>query len=354
MKKFVVLLFSVLLALALVACNASQPAAEAPASQAPASQAPASEAPVSQAPAEEPAKEVYTIGVLMKTLASPYWQNMAAGLEAEVAKMEDVEIEIFGAESEDDLSGQLSLMENMINSGKYDALCVAPITPTNLISGVVMANQKGLPVVDIDEKFDMAALKEAGGWVVGYATSDNKAVGRMAAELIAKAFPDGCGVGIIEGIAGATSGELRRDGCKEALAEMNGFTVLDVQPGDWDRQVALDVATNMINKYGDQLKAIFTANDTMAKGALQAMENTGRTDILLVSTDADKEVQEAIAAGKLVAVVQNPTGIAVSCVEQAVAAIKSGNAGSLDAVVEDTLIPAKVYTKENISELLGS
>jgi D-allose transport system substrate-binding protein len=339
------------MAFAMVGCNATTEKPEATATESPATETTTTEAPSAEAPSVE--ATTYSIGVLMKTLASPYWQNMAAGLEAEVAKMEGVTIEIFGAESESDLSGQLSLMENMINSGKYDALCVAPITPTNLISGVVMANQKGLPVVDIDEKFDMAALKEAGGYVVGYATSDNNAVGAMAADLIATAYPDGAGVCIIEGIAGATSGELRRDGCINALATKTGYTVLDVQPGNWDRQVALDVATNMINKYGDELNAIFTANGTMAKGALQAMENTGRTDILLVSTDADTEVQQAIAEGKLAAVVQNPTGIAVSCVEQAIAAVESGNAGSLDATVTDTLIPAKVYTKDNIKELLG-
>ncbi|OJU09496.1 MAG: hypothetical protein BGN88_13785, partial [Clostridiales bacterium 43-6] len=323
MKKFLSLLLVAMMALAMVACS-SAPAATTEESAAPAA---ATEAPAAEAATDAPAAEAttYRIGVLMKTLASPYWQNMAAGLEAEVAKMDGVEIEIFGAESESDLSGQLALMENMINSGKYDALCVAPITPTNLISGVVMANQKGLPVVDIDEKFDMDALKEAGGYVVGYATSDNNAVGAMAADLIATAYPDGAGVCIIEGMAGATSGELRRDGCVNALATKTGYTVLDVQPGNWDRQVALDVATNMINKYGTELKAIFTANDTMAKGALQAMENTGRMDILLVSTDADTEVQQAVAEGKLVAVVQNPTGIAVSCVEQAIAAVKSGN-----------------------------
>lgn len=294
--------------------------------------------------------EVHTIGVLMKTLSASYWQSMAAGLQAEIDQREGVEIEIFGAESEDDLIGQLNLMENMINSGKYDALCVAPITPTNLISGVVKANEAGLPVVDIDEKFDMAALAAAGGYVVGYATSDNIAVGKTAAEMIMEKYPDGAGVCIIEGIAGATSGELRRDGCKDALAAVEGYTVLDVQPGDWDRQTALDVATNMINKYGDELKAIFTANDTMAKGALQAMENTGRTDIFLVSTDADAEVLGYIAEGKLVAVVQSPTGIAVSCVEQAIAAIESGNAGSVDVQPEDTLIPAKVCTQENVAE----
>ena len=352
MKKVVAMLLVLTMTLSMAACGSKAEApAETPAAE-PETEAPAGEP---AAPTEAPEEgKTYTIGVLMKTLASPYWQSMAEGLEKRVAELDNVTIEIFGAESEEDLTGQLNIMENMITSGKYDAICVAPITPTNLISGVVKANEANIPVVDIDEKFDMDALQEAGGYVVGYATSDNVAVGKMGADLIMKQFPDGAGVCIIEGIAGATSGELRRDGCKDALAAAEGYEILDIQPGDWDRQTALDVATNMINKYGDDLKAIFTANDTMAKGALQAMINTGREDIFLVSTDADTEVQQAIADGQLVAVVHDPAGIALSCVEQAVAALESGEFGSVDVQPEDTLIPAAVYTKDNVAELMNA
>ena len=360
MKRVVAMLLAGVMVLGLAACGSggeetTEPAAEETTEEAAETEETAEEAPAEEtADADTGAEGSYTIGVLFKTLSSPYWQLMQEGLEEQVAALDNVTIEIFGAESEEDLTGQLNLMENMITSGKYDALCVAPITPTNLISGVVMANEANIPVVNIDEKFDMDALAEAGGYVVGYATSDNVAVGEMAADEIMKQFPDGAGVCIVEGIAGATSGELRRDGCRDALEAAEGYEILDVQPGDWDRQTALDVATNMINKYGDELDAIFTANDTMAKGVLQAMINTGREDIFLVSTDADTEVQEGIAAGQLIAVVQDPGGIAFSCVEQAVEALESGNYGSVDEQPEDVLIPATVYTQDNIAELMGT
>lgn len=295
--------------------------------------------------AEEPAQgedDTIVIGVLLKTLGSPYWISMQEGILAEVEKLDGVEVEILAAESESDIAGQLTILENMIDSGKYDALAIAPITPNNCITGVVKANEMGIPVVNIDEKFDMDALADAGGYVVGYATSDNIKVGMMGAELIA-ANIDGGGACIIEGQAGATSGELRRDGAIQGF-EAAGIEVLEVQPGDWDRQVSLDVATNMINLYGDELTAIFTANDTMALGVLQAMENTGRTDIYLVSTDANDEVKAAIEEGKLSAVVQSPGGIGFACVEMAVQAVKDGNAGSLDAEPETQLIPAVVVT----------
>ena len=358
MKRVVAMLLAGVMVLGLAACGSGGEETTEPAAEETTEEAAETEETAEEVPAEETADadsgDSYTIGVLFKTLSSPYWQLMQEGLEEQVAALDNVTIEIFGAESEEDLTGQLNLMENMITSGKYDALCVAPITPTNLISGVVMANEANIPVVNIDEKFDMDALAEAGGYVVGYATSDNVAVGEMAADEIMKQFPDGAGVCIVEGIAGATSGELRRDGCRDALEAAEGYEILDVQPGDWDRQTALDVATNMINKYGDELDAIFTANDTMAKGVLQAMINTGREDIFLVSTDADTEVQEGIAAGQLIAVVQDPGGIAFSCVEQAVEALESGNYGSVDEQPEDVLIPATVYTQDNIAELMGT
>ncbi len=284
-----------------------------------------------------------TVGVLLKTLANPYWVSMKESIEKEISKLPGVKVEILAAESEQDVAGQLNMLENMIDSGKYQALAVAPITPNNCISGVVKANKKGLPVVNIDEKFDMDALKKAGGYVVGYATSDNIKVGRMGAKLIVDTIGTSGGVCIIEGQAGATSGELRRDGAKAGFKDA-GVEVLDVQPGNWDRQVSLDVATNMINKYGSKLKGIFTANDTMALGVLQAMENTGRMDICLVSTDANKEVQAAIDAGKLSAVVQSPGGIGMACVEMAVKAVQDKNPGSLNTVPETQLVPAVVVT----------
>lgn len=348
LKRLLVMVMCIVLAFGVVAltgCSGNKvaPAADDTAAKdAPEVAAEEPDAEVAEETDAEAADEPIMIGVLLKTLASPYWISMQEGILAEIEKIDGVEVEIFAAESESDIAGQLTILENMIDTGKYDALAVAPITPNNCITGVVKANKLGIPVVNIDEKFDMAALADAGGYVVGYATSDNVKVGMMGAELIAENISDG-GACIIEGQAGATSGELRRDGAIEGF-KTAGIEVLEVQPGDWDRQVSLDVATNMINLYGDKLTAIFTANDTMALGVLQAMENTGRMDIYLVSTDANDEVQAAIKDGKLSAVVQSPGGIGFACVEMAVQAVKDGNKGSLDAEPETQLIPAVVVT----------
>ncbi len=288
--------------------------------------------------------EKIKVGILLKTLANPFWVDMAEGIKAEAAA-KNIEVEILAMESEQEVEGQLKKMEDMVNSGAYDGIGIAPITGTNLISGVVLANSKGIPVVNIDAKIDEEALTAAGGHVIGFATSDNKKVGQMGAEYIMTEKPEGAKVAIIEGRAGDLSGELRRDGAKEAFATDSKFEVVDVQPADWDRQKALDVATNIITKTPD-LGAFFVANDTMALGVLQAIENTNNLDnIVLVGTDASDETRAAIAAGKMTAVVQSPANIGKTCFNILVDAIEKGEAGSADYTPVETLVEAELVTE---------
>ncbi len=66
----------------------------------------------------------------------------------------------------------------------YDGIGIAPISPTNAIEGVVAANAAGIPVVDLDEKIDADELAAAGGYIVGFATTDNVQVGGTGAAYI--------------------------------------------------------------------------------------------------------------------------------------------------------------------------
>lgn len=290
------------------------------------------------------------VAVLLKTLANPFWVDMAEGIKADAAKQE-VKVDIFAMDSEADIDGQLKKFEDIINSGSYDGIGIAPITATNLISGVVAANKKGIPVVNIDAKIDENALKAAHGYVIGFATSDNYKVGSIGAKYIMDTLgAKGGEVAIIEGRAGDLSGELRRNGCKETL-EKEGkgkFRVVAVQPADWDRQKALDVATNITTR-NPKLKAFFVANDTMALGVLQALSNTGKTGkIVLVGTDASAETKIAIKAGQMVAVCQSPADIGATCFDILVDAIRSGAKISPDYKAVTKLVNAALVTKDNV------
>jgi D-allose transport system substrate-binding protein len=286
------------------------------------------------------------VAILLKTLADPFWVSMADGIKAE-ALSQGIDCDVFAVQSESDIAGQLKKLEDIVNSGEYDGIGVAPITATNCISGVVAANKAGIPVVNIDAKFNAEALKEAGGYLIGFATSDNEKVGAMAGEYLLSTIPEGGKVAVIEGRAGDLSSKLRVGGFTKALAGSN-FVITDSQPADWDRQKALNVATNIISKTPD-IKAFYMANNTMALGVLQAIKNTGRLDdILCIGTDASEETKIAIKAGEMVAVAQSPANIGATCFNILVDAINADESGSLDYEPVNKLVSANLLTSADL------
>lgn len=282
--------------------------------------------------------------VVLKTQASDFWVKMKDGVLAK-AKELGVKVDVYAAQSEEDTEGQLKILENCLTKN-YKAIGVAPLSPVNLIPGVVKANQKGIYVMDIDEKIDMDTLKAQGGSLIAFATTDNVAVGAKGAGYIISKITDGGKVAIIEGKAGNASGEARKQGATDAFKKSGKFTVVGSLPGDWDRQKALDVATSFIQQNAD-LKGIYCCNDTMALGALQAVINAGKVGkIMVVGTDGDTEAVNSINQGQLSATVaQDPAGIGAASLEQMVKAVKDKPA--IDKNVEAKTIPieSKLITK---------
>jgi ABC-type sugar transport system, periplasmic component len=285
------------------------------------------------------------VAVILKTLNSPFWAAMRDGIEADAAA-KGYDVDIFAAQDETDLAGQVKIFEDVL-SKDYDGIAVAPLTPVNLIPSVVEANKKGLNVVNIDEKIDMGELKNAGGYVLAFATSDNVAIGEMGAKAIVDALgAEGGEVAIVEGKAGNASGESRKEGAEKGFASASQIKLVDSQPADWDRQKALDVAANLLQRYPN-LKGIYAANDTMALGAQQAVENAGKAGkVFVVGTDGDQEAQDSVAAGGMYATVaQDPANIGVSSVNKLIEAIQAKKQGSVDSEPETLLIDAKLIKK---------
>lgn len=273
---------------------------------------------------------------ILKTLANPHWVSMKNGYEDE-AKKQGIAIEVFAVSSEGDIQQQLQLFETALQKG-FDGIAFSPITPVNLIPVVVKANKQDIPMVNVDEGVDQKALADAGGKIEAFIRTDNFAIGQKAADFIASQLPDGGKVAIVEGMAGNASGDARRDGFKDKIATYPGFEVVASQPADWDRIKALDVATNIMNRNED-LVAIYCANDTMALGAVQAVENQ-KKNVLVVGTDGIEEAVESVKAGKMAATVaQDPYAMGVTAVQTLLKLVKG------EKVKFDMLVPSKLITK---------
>lgn len=281
------------------------------------------------------------LAIILKTLANDHWVAMKEGALAEGKKL-GVTVDVFAVASEGDIQQQLQLFETALEKD-YQGISISPITPLNLVTAVVKANKRGIPVINVDEGINLKALKDAGGSVAAFIRTDNFSIGEQAADFIASKIPGGGEVVIIEGMAGNTSGDDRRDGFKSKIETYPEFKLVASQPGDWDRIKALDVATNMINRYSN-LKAIYCANDTMALGAVQAVKNAKKTEeIIVVGTDGIPEAVKSVKAGEMAATIaQDPYNMGTIAVAILVDIIKENKT---EADKFDMLIPSKLIEK---------
>lgn len=284
------------------------------------------------------------IAIVLKTLASPYWVAMKEGIVKE-AKNQGIEVDIFAANSEDDIQGQQRVLEDAINKN-YKGIGVAPITAVNLVQPIAAANKKGIYVVNLDEQVNQAQLKATGGSLVAFVATDNKALGEKAGAFILKQIGSAGKVAILEGKAGNTSGDNRRDGAKKAFDAAPDVKIVASLPADWDRTRALDVTTNILQRNPD-LKAIYAANDTMALGAVQAIKNANKLGkVVVVGTDGVPEALDSIQRGELTATAaQDAAGVGATSLKLLVEALK--NKPAIDPAATPAFVPvdSKIITK---------
>jgi D-allose transport system substrate-binding protein len=284
--------------------------------------------------------------VVLKTLSNPFWVSMKDGIEKEAQKL-GVTVDISAAPSESDLQAQLLLFEDALNKN-YKGIAFAPISAVNLVQPAAKAYKKGIFLVNLDEKVDVPSLKQAGGNVEAFITTDNVAVGKKGADFIIQQLGAAGGkVAIVEGKAGAASGEARKKGATEAFQSAKNIQLVASQPADWDRLRALDVATNIMQTNSD-LKAFYCCNDTMALGVMQAVQNVGKAGkILVVGTDGTQEAVQMIDAGRLTATVaQDPAKVGATGLDLLVEAVKSGKQIAVDAEPKFTAIDSILVTKK--------
>jgi D-allose transport system substrate-binding protein len=243
--------------------------------------------------------------VVLKTLSSPFWQGVKAGVENRASSL-GIKVDVYAANSEDDIEGQVQILENCVTKG-YKAIGVAPISPVNLNAKIAEATKKGIYIVNIDEAIDRNNLRTQGGAVQGYVSTDNVSVGALGAGYIISNLPGGGEVAVIEGKAGNASGEDRRKGALQAFNAASGFTIVAVQPADWDRTMAFDLTNSYITRYPN-LKGIYACNDTMAMGALEAVKRANK-NIIVVGTDGNPDAIDSVKAGELSATVAQDTNL---------------------------------------------
>ena len=368
MKKFLVMLLTLAMLLALCACanNAATPSTDAPATDASATDAPAAET-----PAAETGDNSNLVGVAMPTKDLQRWnqdgENMKAQLEAAGYQV-DLQ---YGA---NDIQTQVSQVENMIANG-CKVLVIASIDGDSLGTVLAQAKEASIPVIAYDR---LIMNSDA---VSYYATFDNWLVGVKQGEFIRDQLDlDNAGdktfnIEFITGDPGDNNINFFFDGAMSVLQPYLDSGVLNCPSGQTEKTVvatanwATDAAQSrfesiLASNYSDgtQLDAVLASNDSTALGVENALaaSYTGNYPII-TGQDCDvTNVVNMLAGKQSMSVFKDTRTLATKVVEMVDALMKGSEPPINDTETYDNgtgIIPSFLCepvacTSENVQELL--
>jgi ABC-type sugar transport system substrate-binding protein len=200
---------------------------------------------------------------------------------------------------------QVRALKNFVAQG-VDAILLAPRTETGWDAVLAEVREAGIPVVLLDRGVQVADPSL-------YATliaSDFVEEGRMAARWLVERAGGECKVVELQGTVGSAPAIDRQKGFMEVVSQHPGVEILLTQSAEFSILKGKEVMEAFLKAKGREIGAVYAHNDDMALGAIQAIEAFGLkpgSDVLVVSIDGGKPAFEAMALGKLNAVVEcNP------------------------------------------------
>ncbi|HEY4825443.1 MAG TPA: sugar ABC transporter substrate-binding protein [Solirubrobacteraceae bacterium] len=122
---------------------------------------------------------------------------------------------------------------------------------------------------------------------------------------VAKALGGTGGICYVQGLMTTTNAQDHWRGVQAALKQHPGLDLLSVEPGNWDRPTAFNLAQTWLSRFGKRVNAISCANDDMALGVLQAVKAVGRAgEVKITGGDGVHEAVQAVDNGTFVATAQ--------------------------------------------------
>lgn len=290
--------------------------------------------------AEEMVEEAPLRIAFITKVMNPYFKVMVEGAQA-AADEYGVEMLHSAAQEQTAVEQQIAIVQDMI-AKQVDAICIAPIGSKELVPVLAEAIDAGIPVINVDNKLDDAAMGQL-GISITYVGVDDEVSAYNAGKAIVDALGGEGKVAILEGIQSADNAQARKRGAEKAFNEAAGIEIVASQTANWGAEEALDVFTNMLQA-NPEIIGLFCANDMMSFGAIQAIDAAGKTgEITVASIDAEdqalKNVQEGVA---LATVYQNQDAQAAKAIELAIELI-NGN-----EIPKDVRVDTILMTKDDI------
>ncbi|GAC1518338.1 MAG: substrate-binding domain-containing protein [Polyangiales bacterium] len=243
------------------------------------------------------------IAVIPKGTTHEFWKAVHAGA-AKAGKELGVEIAWNGPLKEDDLKGQIDIVQSFTSQG-VSGIVLAPLNDKALQKSVHDAVGSKVPVVIFDS--DLQGSDHS-----SFVATDNVVAGKLAGEAMAKALGDKGNVVVLRYQVGSASTSNREDGFLQAIKAHPGVTVVsENQYGGATTETANAKSESLLaaQKAGDgQVQGVFCPNESTTFGMLLALRKAGLAGkVTFIGFDSSDKLIEGMQSGDIQALVlQNP------------------------------------------------
>jgi ribose transport system substrate-binding protein len=219
-----------------------------------------------------------------------------------------------------------------------------PADATAVRPCLLKAKAAGIPV----NSSNSDVLAKDKSLVHSYSGPSNDKVGRLDADLLGKALNGKGEIVIVQGQPGNSTAVDRQTGFEAQLKDKYpGITVLGAQPANWDKAQAVTATSELLTRYGDKIKGIYAQDDTMAAGAIEALQNRGvdPSSIPIVACGDTKLGQPNVLSGAQYGTLfQSPVWDGQHAIDNIVKVIKK------QTVAKNVYMPMPLVTKDNAAK----
>ncbi|MFS2222627.1 substrate-binding domain-containing protein [Pantoea sp. B65] len=240
-----------------------------------------------------------------------------------------------------DVALQVQQVDDFINQG-VDAIILNPVDTQGVAPMIKAASQAGIPLVFVNRKPEVTLGKN-----MAYVGSDSALGGKMQMEALAKKMNYKGNVAILIGALSTEEARERTRAVEAVIAKYKDMKVISKQTAKWQRNEAVDVVSNWLLD-GSPINAIAANNDEMAIGAIQALSQKTKSDILVAGIDGTPDGLRFVQSGKMaLTIFQDARNQAIGAVRVTRSLLDKKQ------VKTYTWVPYQVITAENYKNFIS-
>ncbi|KQS61449.1 D-ribose ABC transporter substrate-binding protein [Rhizobium sp. Leaf371] len=268
------------------------------------------------------------IAIITPSHDNPFFKAEAVGAEA---KAKELGYETLVLVHDDDANKQSQLIDTAIGRGAK-AIILDNAGSEASIAAVQKAKDAKIPSFLIDREIN------ATGVAVSQIVSNNYQGAQLGAEEFVKLMGEKGNYVELLGREADLNAGIRSKGYHDIIDEYPDLKMVAQQSANWSQTEGYSKMETILQA-NPEIKGVIAGNDTMAMGAIAALQAAGRKDVIVVGFDGSNDVRDSIKAGGIKATVMQPAyAQAQMAVEQADAYIKTGKGPAEEKQLMDCVL----------------